>query len=451
MIDAVCAAALIEPLVLPCGMRLENRLCRAAMTEGIAGPRNDPNERHARLYAANARGGAGLVLTGNVMVDRNHLERARNIVIDAATDEAALHRWAESAAGAPTLVQLSHPGRQTNRFVQPHPVAPSDGPAVPLAGLFGRPRALTVAEIEEVCDRFVDAGGRVVTAGFAGVEVHAAHGYLLDSFLDPAHNRRVDAYGGPLEHRARLLLEIVGGLRAVLPGQAAIAVKLDSREGGDEELGQLVRLLEKAGADLLEISGGNYESPAMLGFDAEGREIKSEHESPFWTSAAAASAATAVPVILTGGFRTRAEVDRALSSDVCAMVGVGRPLAVWPDLAGRFVRGEVDALERPAPRLEGPAPVKKMLGAAAGSGWHRIQLARTADGKPPLMRLPALLAALDYTTVDSIQAVLGRPARVRLASQCPVRRLREESLEGAPSSAVGAASQQAEPAPEHLG
>ena len=389
------------------------------MTEGIAGARNDPNERHVRLYAANALGGAGLVLTGNVMVDRNHLERARNVVVDSLTDEAALRRWAESAAGASTLVQLSHPGRQTNRFVQPHPVAPSDGPAVPIAGLFGRPRALTIGEIEAIRDRFIDAGERVVRAGFAGVEIHGAHGYLLDSFLDEAHNRRLDAYGGPLENRARLLVEIIAGLRSVLPAHAPIAVKLDSREGGDEELRRLAGLLAGAGGDLLEISGGNYESPAMMGLDSEGRELQTEHESPFWTSAAAAAAASSVPVILTGGFRSRAEVDEALASDVCAMVGVGRPLAVRPELAGRFLRGEVDVLDRPAPRLAGPAPLQKMLGAAAGSGWHRIQLARTADAKPSLLGLPALAAAIDYTTKDSIQAVLGRRARVRLAAAVP--------------------------------
>jgi len=412
----VSVAALDEPLELPCGLVLENRLCRAAMTEGIAGPRNDPNERHCRLYSENARGGAGLILTGNAMVDRRHLERARNVVLDAATDVDALGRWAESASGAPTLVQISHPGRQATRFIQSHPLAPSDGPAVAAAGLCRRPRAMTLAEIEDVRDRLIAAGERVLAAGFAGVEIHAAHGYLLDTFLDPEHNRRTDAYGGPLEHRARLLLEIVSGLRAVLPERAALAVKLDARDGGDDELRQVAGLLEKAGADLLEISGGNYESPAMLGLDAEGRELQGEHESPFWNSAAAASAATTVPVMLTGGFRTRAEVDLALSSGVCAMVGVGRPLAVWPDLAGRFVRGELDTLQRPAPRLGGPALVKKQLGAAASAGWHRIQLARSADGKPPLLRLPALLAALDYTTVDAVQALLARPSRMKLAA-----------------------------------
>ncbi len=410
------SASLTDPLTLPSGLLLANRLGRAAMTEGIAGRRNDPCERHVRLYAANARGGAGLVLTGNAMVDRRHLERAGNIVVDAATDEDALRRWAASAAATPTLVQLSHPGRQTNRFVQSQPVAPSDGPAVALAGSYKRPRALTVAEIEDVLGRFVDAGERVVTAGFAGVQIHAAHGYLISSFLDPAHNRRTDAYGGDLPGRARLLLEIVAGLRAVLPDGAAVAVKLDARDGADAELAQLAGMLEAAGADLLEISGGSYEAPAMLGFDGEGQELQPEHESPFWNSAAAVSAATSLPVMLTGGFRTRPEVDTALASNVCAIVGVGRPLAVRPGLAGRFVHGQVDVLDRPAPRLGGPAPVRKLLGPAAGAGWHRIQLARTADGEDPLLRLPALLAALDYTAVDSVQSLLGRRGRMKLAS-----------------------------------
>lgn len=405
------------------------------MTEGIAGARNDPGERHYRLYEANARGGAGLVLTGNVMVDRRYLERARNIVVDRATDEDALRRWAQSAAGAPALVQISHPGRQTSKYVNPHPLAPSDGPALALAGSYGRPRGLSAAEIEEVRDRFIDAGERVVAAGFAGVEVHAAHGYLLSSFIDPAHNRRSDEYGGSLQGRARLLLEIVAMLRAVLPPGAAVAVKLDARSGADEELAQLAGMLEGAGADLLEISGGNYESAAMLGFDSEGRELSSGHESPFWNSAAAASAGTSLPVILTGGFRTREEVDRALAAGVCAMVGVGRPLAVWPDLAGRFLRGETDVLARPAPRLGGPRSLRGILAPASNSGWHRIQLARTGDGAAPLLRLPAILAALDYAGTDSMLALKERRARLALAEEAGAPAHRE------PADPVGGAEE----------
>lgn len=408
--------ALTDPLTLPSGLVLANRLGRAAMTEGLAVRRNDPNARLERLYAVNARGGAGFVLTGNVMVDRRHLERAGNVVVDAATDEVALRRWAASAAATPTLVQLSHPGRQTNKIIQSQPVAPSDGAAVDLAGLFNAPRALTSAEIEDVAARFVGAGERVAAAGFPGVQIHAAHGYLLSSFLNAGLNRRTDAYGGDLEGRARLLLEVVAGLRAVLPPGSAISVKLGCSDMTDGELGRVCGLLEAVGADLLEISGGNYEAPAMAGFDAEGHELRTEHESPFWNSAAAASAATALPVMLTGGFRTRAEVDEALAASVCDVIGVGRPLAVRPDLAGRFVRGETDVLDRPAPRLGGPAVLQRMLGAAAGTGWHRIQMARTAADRPPLLRLPALLAGLDYTLVDAAQGLVARRARMKLAT-----------------------------------
>lgn len=419
LVGPAVSPSLTDPLELPCGLVLPNRLCRAAMTESIADRRNDPSARHDRLYGAEAAGGAGVVLTGNVMVDRRHLERARNVVVDAATDDEALRRWARAAAGAPTLVQVSHPGRQETRYVQPHPVAASSGPAVPLGGAYAAPRAMTADEIDETRARFVDTTVRAVAAGFPGVEVHAAHGYLLSSFLDPAFNRRADAYGGDLEGRSRLLREIVRGIRDAVPASTAVAVKVDARDGADDELVALGRALATDGVDLLEVSGGDYERPRMAGYDAGGEDLRSEHESPFWNSAAALTAAVDVPVALTGGFRTRAEVDRALAAGVCDVVGVGRPLAVRPDLAGRFVRGETDELERPGPRLGGPAPLRALLGAASGTGWHRIQLARTAAGRAPAPGLPALLAGLDYSVVDWVQSLVDRRARFALAAVTP--------------------------------
>lgn len=409
--------SLADPLTLPCGLVLPNRLVRAAMTEGLADAQNDPGPELLRLYARTAQGGAGLVLTGNAMVDRRHLERARNVVVDRVSAAAALERWAQACAAAPTLVQLSHPGRQANRFVVSPPVAPSDGPAVALAGLFAAPRALTAREVVEVRQRFVAAGRRVVAAGFPGVELHAAHGYLLSTFLDPARNARTDAYGGDLAGRARLLLEVVRELREVLPRSAAVGVKLDARDGADDDLAQLAAWLQEAGVDLLEVSGGSYESPAMLGFDAGGEALRPQHESPFWQGAAAVAAAVHVPVVLTGGFRTRAAVEQALDSGVASLVGVGRPLAVRPELAGALVRGEVDVLDRPAPRLQGPAPVRRLLGAAASSGWHRLQLARTAAGQEPRLDLPAASAAVDYIARDAAHALRHGRARRRLASR----------------------------------
>src|SRR3954447_9663371 len=257
---------LATPLTLRCGLTLPNRIVKAAMTEALADADNNPTSRLERLYARWAAGGPGMILTGNMMVDRRHLERARNVVVDSATEQAALSRYAAACAGAPTVVQLSHPGRQANRMVQSQPVAPSGGPAVGMAGLFARPRALTIAEIGELRRRFVTAGRLVVDAGFDGVQVHAAHGYLLSSFLSPEINQRQDAYGVDLFGRARLLLEIVGELRDALPAGAAIGVKLNSRDSGGhdqqavDDLVEVAGWLDAAGADFVEVSGGNYES-----------------------------------------------------------------------------------------------------------------------------------------------------------------------------------------------
>lgn len=412
---------LADPLELPCGLTLPNRLGRAAMTEGLADRDNDPSPALDRLLATTAAGGAGLLLTGNAMVDRRHLERARNVVVDAATDGAALARWAASCAETPTLVQLSHPGRQTNRFVQSTPVTPSGGPAVALAGMFARPRALTSDEVGDVRDAFVFAAQRVVDAGFAGVQVHAAHGYLLSTFLDPRHNHRDDSYGGSLAGRARLLLEIVERLRAVLPSSAAVAVKLDARDGATDEVAQVARWFADAGGDLVEISGGSYEAPAMLGLTAAGTPLATSQESPFWAAAAEVSAAVAgaVPVMLTGGFRTRAGIERALRSGVASLVGLGRPLAVDPGLAARLLAGEAEELPRPAPRVGGPAPLQRLLGAAANSGWHRLQLQRHGAGQPPRLELSAYAAAADYIAVDVAQGLLGRRRRMRRAAALP--------------------------------
>src|SRR5690349_21650107 len=143
-------SVLADPLTLRCGLQLPNRIVKAAMTEALADADNNPTERLERLYARWAAGGPGMILTGNMMVDRRHLERARNVVVDAATDLAALRRYAAACAPVPTVVQLSHPGRQANRMVQGQPVGPSSGPAVGMAGLFARPRALTIAEIGDL-------------------------------------------------------------------------------------------------------------------------------------------------------------------------------------------------------------------------------------------------------------------------------------------------------------
>jgi 2,4-dienoyl-CoA reductase-like NADH-dependent reductase (Old Yellow Enzyme family) len=353
--DGPAGGPLAEPLTLPCGATLPNRLAKAAMTEGLATADGIATDALCRLYRTWAEGGAGLLITGNVIVDRDHLERPGNVVIHGAPGEeqqAALARWsgAATSAGNAAWVQLSHAGRQTMKKVNPHPKAPS---AIKLGlpgGQFGEPVALTEAEIGELPGRFATAAAAVLAAGFGGVQVHAAHGYLLSEFLSPRANRRNDAYGGSAEKRARLLLDTIAAVRAATGPGFAVAVKLNSadfQKGGFafEDSLQVARWLEEAGVDLIEISGGTYEQPRLLG--VEGLEPAEEQtvaastrarEAYFVDFALAMRESVKVPLMVTGGFRTRAAMEQALAEGV-DLIGLGRPLCVQTDGPARLLAG----------------------------------------------------------------------------------------------------------------
>ena len=264
---------LSQPLLLPCGASVPNRLAKAAMTEGLATPHGVPTPELERLYGLWSDGGAGMLLSGNIQVDADHLERPGNVVIDREPDDAmrkALASWAAAATrnGNHFWAQISHAGRQTQKNVNPHPKAPS---AVKLGlpgGQFGEPVALTIAEIEEIVRRFGVCAAAVKEAGFTGVQVHAAHGYLLSEFLSPRSNLRSDQYGGSLENRARALLDIVAVVRTAVGPDFPVAVKLNSadfQKGGFafEDSLRVAQWLQQAGVDLIEISGGTYEQPKL--------------------------------------------------------------------------------------------------------------------------------------------------------------------------------------------
>ena len=216
------------PLALPCGAILSNRLAKAAMTEGLATPEGVPTNELERLYGLWSDGGAGLLLTGNVIVDRDHLERPGNVVIDREPDAAmaALRRWAEAGtrAGNHLWAQISHGGRQVQKSVNPAPKSASDVQLALPGGQFAKPVPLTQEEIADLVDRWAIAAKACREAGFTGVQVHAAHGYLVSQFLSPRSNLRTDEYGGSLENRARFLLEIVRAVRAAVGPEFPLSV-----------------------------------------------------------------------------------------------------------------------------------------------------------------------------------------------------------------------------------
>ncbi len=344
------------PLALPCGASLPNRLAKAAMTEGLATPKGVPTPALAQLYGLWSDGGAGLLLSGNIQIDADHLERPGNVVIDRAPDaemQMALSNWASAATrnGNHFWAQLSHGGRQTQKMVNPHPKAPS---AVKLGlpgGQFGEPVALTVDEIQDLVQRFAVAAVACQQAGFTGVQVHAAHGYLMSSFLSPRSNLRTDAYGGSLENRARALLETVAAVREAVGPDFPVSVKLNSadfQKGGFafEDSLQVARWLQDAGVDLIEISGGTYEQPKLL--DIEGIEAVEEQnvahttvarEAYFVDFAQAMQAEVSIPLMVTGGFRRRDAMEQAIESGAADLVGIGRPMCVDTDAPAQLLAG----------------------------------------------------------------------------------------------------------------
>jgi 2,4-dienoyl-CoA reductase-like NADH-dependent reductase (Old Yellow Enzyme family) len=351
-----------ESFTLPCGAVLPNRLAKGAMTEGLATVAGMPTPALNQLYRLWSEGGSGMLLTGNVQIDRHHLERPGNVIIDTAPNEemrAALKSWAQAgtSAGNHLWMQISHAGRQTPSQVNKTPKAPSAVKVGLPGGQFGEPVALTEDEILDLIGRFAVAAEAALEAGFTGVQIHAAHGYLLSSFLNPRANVRTDKWGGTLENRARFLMEAVKAVRAKVGAAFPISVKLNSadfQKGGFafEDSIMVARWLEAAGVDLLEISGGSYEQPAMM--DMEGMETRDEpkvaastaaREAYFVDFAKAMKAEIRMPIMVTGGFRSRAAMEHALSTGAADIIGLGRPLCGDPSGPAKLLMGR-DQLER---------------------------------------------------------------------------------------------------------
>ena len=419
-------------ITLPCGVTLPNRLAKAALTEGLADGHNRATEAHQRLYRTWSEGGAGLVITGNVQVDRRYLERPGNIAIDNNGGEEALAALARAgtARGNALWMQLSHAGRQTIRYLNAEPVGPSAVPVKLPGGAFGKPRALTETDIEDVIGRFVRAATVAQQAGFTGIQLHAAHGYLLSEFLSPKANLRTDQWGGTLENRARLLLTLVREIRTRVGPAFPIGVKLNSadfQKGGfsPEDSQQVAQWLQTAGVDLLEISGGTYEQLSFFGTGAEGdrapakAESTREREAYFLDYAERLRGVCRIPLMVTGGFRSLAGMNRALGEDALDVVGLGRPMCVQTDLPQQLLAGHCIEAPRYEDRLHiGPG----ILGPASSinrirnfnhmyaQGWYCVQLLRIGRGQAPDPAMGPLRGMMGYLGNEwrGVRALQGR-------------------------------------------
>ncbi len=395
------SSELFSPLLLRSGGTLRNRVAKAAMEEGMAGGSQLPDERLISLYRRWGDGGAGLLITGNVMVHAEALTGPGGIVLDDRAPLEPFELWAQAgkAGGAAMWMQVNHPGRQVRAEMPGVAWAPS-AVAIELgrhSKRFAPPVAMTPEQISATVRRFATTARLAERAGFDGVEVHAAHGYLISQFLSPLVNKRGDRWGGSLENRARLLLDVTRAIREAVSPSFAVAVKLNSADfqrGGFDELdaARVIAMLEPLGVDLVELSGGSYESPAMSGRPADGRTAA--REAYFLELAAKLAKTSSLPLMLTGGIARRETAERVLSSGV-ALVGMASAMTMTPDICSRWQEGQ-EATERlPAVKWS-----DKTLASAAGMALARHQMRRITRGKRPTGKTHPLYALISDQRVQ---------------------------------------------------
>lgn len=358
-----------EVVALPCGLSLKNRLAKAAMSDSLGDGAGNPTSEQIELYRRWAEGGTALSLIGEVQIDHRYPEKPGNLVLGPQADPTLLGQLADAgnAGGAQVWPQLGHAGALAYAPVS-NPAGPSE---LDVGGL--RCAALSTEELASLPASFARAAVQAQSAGFMGVQVHAGHGFLLSQFLSPLFNRRTDRYGGSAEARSLLLLEVVRAVRRAVGSEFAIGVKINSSDqldGGLTEDDALIALglLDGEAVDLIDISGGTYFPGAPASSDRRS-------SGPYFVDfALRARTVTSIPLMVTGGFKTRAEAIDAVERGAADVIGLARTMALDPELPSHWLMGEGHDPEFPS--FESPPE-------GAITAWFTMRLdaiARGTDG-----------------------------------------------------------------------
>ncbi len=391
-----------SPITLPSGLVLKNRLVKAAMEENLAEADLTPSQVLKNCYSAWAQGGVGLVITGNVMVDHLAMTGPGGLALELRTDITSFAELARLSKQneCKVIMQINHPGRQVFKKMGGKVLSASN---VPLnmgkhSHLFGQPKAMTHNEINDVVERFTNTALQAQKAGFDGVQIHAAHGYLLAQFLSPLTNKRDDKYGGSLENRARLLTEITQKIKASCASNFSVSVKLNSADfqrGGFEpsDAQAVITLLSDLNIDFVELSGGSYEAPAMQGKTADERTLA--REAYFLEFAKTISEKSSVPIMTTGGISRLGVASTVVSSGV-ALVGIATACAYYPSLAKIWQTKPNFIASLPVVTLK-----DKTLAGLATMALVKRQIRRMGQGK-----LAKINASAVFTLIgDQIRAI----------------------------------------------
>ncbi len=385
------------PLALTENITIKNRFFKSAMSEALGTKDHGPSEKLPRLYGIWAEGGVGLATTGNVMIDGTALGEPKNVVVEDERHLDALKEWAQAGTQNNThlWMQINHPGKQIPKFINKEPVAPS---AISLgAGLekvFNTPRALKEDEIYQLIEKYATTAAVAKKAGFTGVQIHGAHGYLVSQFLSPKHNQRDDRWGGTLENRMRFALEVYRAIRKKVGNDFPVGIKLNSADfqrGGftEEQSMEVVKAISDEGINLIEISGGNYESPVMTGYKI--KESTKKREAYFLDYAEKIRKLVDTPLVVTGGFRSGEGMLNALKSGATDMIGLARPLAVYPSLPNDIIQDNAYKITLNRPTT-GFAILDKM--SMLDITWYEHQLRLLGSGEATKPNLNAMVSAM---------------------------------------------------------
>jgi len=385
-----------SPFKLPNGILLQNRIAKSAMSENMGTLNNAPTKNLINAYKIWSQSEPGLLITGNVMIDSRAIGEPRNVVVEDYSNFELLQDWAKSIKGTKTHIwpQLNHPGRQAFSAINKKIVGPSSV-SLKMGGasaMFKTPTPLTENEIWDIIKRFGITAKIMKEAGFTGCQIHSAHGYLISQFLSPLSNTRDDKWGGSIENRARFVVEIYREIRNQVGIKYPIGIKINSadfQKGGftEEESMKVLQILSKEGIDLIEISGGTYEKPAMVGIKQ--KKSTKKREAYFLDYIDKARKITNKPLMLTGGFRSAKIMEQALIEDKLDIIGLARPYCLYTNLAKDILSGNLKYINTPL-----PSSGIKMLDKLGGVElpWYELQIHRIGEGKKPNKELSGLAA-----------------------------------------------------------
>ncbi|GAA6059106.1 hypothetical protein JCM10212_002077 [Sporobolomyces blumeae] len=382
--------SIASPVTLPhSGKTAPTATLKSAMTERIGvWNRDQPEKRgevtpeYIKLYEEWGKGKIGVIVLGNLPIDYDGLEAIGNVIIDPRSSFDPVEGLSKAikaakAHGSLCIGQLTHGGRQTSLEVVETPVSSSDIQCPPMGGMqFGRPRPLTIEEIKELVQRWAYGAEVLYRAGADGAQLHGAHGYLLSQFLSARTNKRTDAYGGSFENRSRIVFEALDEMKKRVPKDFILSMKLNSAdfsEGGmtPEESKELCIKLDEAGLDIIELSGGTYETMGSA-FSHKSESTKKREAYFIEFADNIRPALKTAKLCVTGGFRSKKGMDEALETSV-DFVGLARPLTAEPYLIKEMIEGKKDAARenKVNPALQTGAAVAQ-IGALSHHGVDAI-------------------------------------------------------------------------------